>query len=50
MYADLTSVTRNKLASSVCSKIAKLYQTKKYPQVSLDAVIGLINENIQVVE
>jgi hypothetical protein len=49
MYADLTSVTRNKLASSVCSKITKLYQTKKYPQVLLETVISLINEHIQAV-
>mgnify|MGYP006910304249 FL=1 len=50
MYSDITSVTRTKLASSVNSKVAKFYQSRRYPQALLDNVVAVINENIGIVE
>lgn len=50
MYADITSVTRSKLVGSVNAKVAKFYQNRRYPMASLEAVVGVVNENIGIVE
>lgn len=50
MYSDITTVTRNKLAGALSTKLAKFYQSKKYPLVLLDGAVGLINDNIQIMD
>jgi len=50
VYSDITSVTRNKLASAVNGKVAKFYESKRYSQALLDSVVGVINDNIDIVE